>query len=163
MPSFVLPASAISGGTGAGGGLPERRRYPIFSLGNLTNIDSDTTLEFVVVEFNALTGNVIGNQAGTTLDNAFDVLVNGTPIAGIGNIVNRRCGRGVWITDLTEIVSTTPSDAGDTVVFQLTYSNGATGASRADAFDIDLINSLGSNLNLLSVNVTTPARIERYR
>jgi uncharacterized repeat protein (TIGR01451 family)/fimbrial isopeptide formation D2 family protein len=153
-PTFVLPASAISGGTGAGGTF-QNGDDPIFSLGNLTNTDNDTTQELVVVEFNALTGNVIGNQAGTTLDNTFDVLVNGSVIA-TSNVVAVNVVEAS-ITDLTEIATTAPGDAGDTVVFQLTYSNGATGANRADAFDINLIDSLGSNLNLLSVSVTTPA------
>jgi uncharacterized repeat protein (TIGR01451 family)/fimbrial isopeptide formation D2 family protein len=153
-PSFVLPAGAISGGTGAGG-VFQNGDDPLFSLGSLSNTDSDVNQELVVIEFNALAGNVLGNQAGTALDNTFDVLVNSSLIA-TSNTVNASVVEPS-IADLAKTVTTTPSDAGDTVVYQLTYSNGATGASRANAFDMALIDTLDSNLNLLSVSVTTPA------
>lgn len=153
-PSFVLPASAISGGTGAGGAF-QPGDDPIFSLGTLSNADSDSNEELVLIEFNALVGNLPGNQAGAALDNTVDLLVNGTVLA-TSNAVTVALAEPS-ITNLQELVTTTPSDAGDTVVFQLTYSNGATGAYRADTFDVNVLDSLGSNLNLLSVSVTTPA------
>ena len=40
---------------------------PWFHFGDLVNADDDGDREYVIVEFNALTVNITGNQAGTTL------------------------------------------------------------------------------------------------
>ena len=64
-PTFVVPASAISGGPFSSG------TDPIFSFGNLTNSERDNDAEYVILEFNALTLNSVAasNDAGDTRDN----------------------------------------------------------------------------------------------
>ncbi len=147
-----LPASAISPasfGTGAD---------PTFSLGNLTNSDSDADDEFVVVEFNALVDNRTasgfdGNDAGETRPNTFTVRVNGVQIGSQSNTVNVRIAEP--LLTLNKQVLATPTDAGDTVTYRVTYTN-ATGADRATAFDVILRDPLPADLtlNLASVSVT---------
>ena len=143
-----LPASAISPASFSTG------TDPTFSLGTLTNSDSDVDDEYVVVEFNALVDNTVAgsNDAGENRNNTFTVRVNSAPIATSGNV-------GVRIAEpsltLTKQVLTSPTDAGDTVSYRVTYTN-ATGANVTTAFDVRLRDELPADLslNLASVSVT---------
>ncbi|MFN8499639.1 MAG: isopeptide-forming domain-containing fimbrial protein [Anaerolineae bacterium] len=123
-----------------------------FDLGTVTNSDSDTDKEYIVLEFNAVVQNISGNTAGTTRNNTYKVQVNG---------VNSSNSNGVSVTvvepsvTLAKTIATTPTDAGDTVVYNLTFTN-ATGANRTTAFDLNVTDTLDSNLSLASVQVTAP-------
>ncbi|MCX7789973.1 MAG: isopeptide-forming domain-containing fimbrial protein [Chloroflexaceae bacterium] len=143
-----LPAGAISPATFGTG------TDPTFSLGNLTNSDSDADEEFVVVEFNALVDNTVAgnNIAGANRDNTFAVRVNGTSIATSANVSVRIAEPSFT---LNKQVIATPTDAGDTVTYRVTYTS-ATGADRATAFDVRLRDPLPADLtlNLASVSVT---------
>ena len=46
-----------------------------FTLGTLVNNENDADLEYVVLEFNALVLNTIGNQAGVPLNNSYIVSI----------------------------------------------------------------------------------------
>ncbi|MCS6879953.1 MAG: isopeptide-forming domain-containing fimbrial protein, partial [Chloroflexaceae bacterium] len=143
-----LPAGVISPatfGTGAD---------PTFSLGTLTNSDSDADEEFVVVEFNALVDNTVAgnNTAGANRDNTFAVRVNSTSIATSGSVRVRIAEPSFT---LNKQVIATPTDAGDTVTYRVTFTS-ATGSNRTTAFDVRLRDPLPADLtlNLASVSVT---------
>ncbi len=94
-----------------------------FRFGDLSNIDSDTDVEYVIIEFNALVTNEIGNQNGVSLNNVYTVLVDtdndGNP--GYVNIVNDVNGDGV-------------SNVGDTTVTATDTNNHAGSGTDTPAF-----------------------------
>ncbi|MEO1574365.1 MAG: hypothetical protein AAFU65_05325, partial [Pseudomonadota bacterium] len=53
---------------------------PVFDLGALMNDDMDADQEFVILEFDAIVLDVTDNQQGVSLDNDFDVMINGGSI-----------------------------------------------------------------------------------
>ena len=69
-PTFVIPTANITPTTFGDG------TKPVFKLGTLTNTNDISTTQYVVVEFNALVLNVVGNQSGGTRDNTFGVSYN---------------------------------------------------------------------------------------
>ncbi|GAB4429363.1 MAG: hypothetical protein OHK0015_13220 [Chloroflexi bacterium OHK40] len=148
--SCPLPASAITGGPFSTG------TDVTFNLGDLTNSDDDSDSEFVVVEFNALVDNSAAgsNDSGDTRNNSFTVRVNGTQAGTPSSNVGVRIHEPA-ITNLTKTVQTAPTDAGDSIVYQVTYAN-ATGTNVTTAFDARLLDTLPAELtlNLASVNVT---------
>ena len=159
LPTFVLTSTHISGAPFNDG------TDPTFNLGDLTNNDNDADQEFVVVEFNALVDNIVGNQAfnnatgvasATTLTNTFTVRVNGAQVGSAAPNVAVNIAEPV-VRDLAKTITTTPSDAGDTLVYRLTYSNSASGNDRANAYDVVLTDTLSSVLDLQTVAVTSPA------
>ena len=103
-----------------------------FRFGDLANTDNDADNEFVVVEFNAIVSNVVGNQAATALNNTFAVLVdtNGDGVPGFIPVVIDSNGNGV-------------RDAGDIAVTANDPANNATGTT--------------ANSNLATVTVVEPA------
>ncbi|MFQ3662562.1 MAG: isopeptide-forming domain-containing fimbrial protein [Chloroflexaceae bacterium] len=146
-----LPASAISPATFV------TSTDPTFSLGALINNDSDADSEFVVVELNALVDNSTasgfdGNDAGETRSNTFTVRVNGSDIVTSAGVILRIVEPSLT---LNKQVLTTPTDAGDTVTYRVTYTN-ATGTNLTTAFDARLRDPLPADLtlNLASVSVT---------
>jgi fimbrial isopeptide formation D2 family protein/uncharacterized repeat protein (TIGR01451 family) len=144
-PTFVIPGGAISGGPFGSG------TDVTFNLGTLTNADSDDNDEFVILEFNALVLNIPDNVAGDILPNNFVVEIKDSE-KHISNIVN---------VDLIEPkvtidkkVTTTPTDAGDTVVYEIVVSN-AVASNTAPARDVRVLDVLNANLDLQSVVVNT--------
>ncbi|MGQ0602867.1 MAG: beta strand repeat-containing protein, partial [Anaerolineales bacterium] len=138
-PTFALPGSAIGGGP-FGSGVD-----PTFSLGDATNTDNDADQEFVVVEFNALTENVAGNQTGAVLTNPVPVRDNGGDVATSPPLT-------VAVVEPTLTLSkqalTSSGDAGDTIGFLIEYTNTAPG--NATAFDVVLTDVLPANMTLVS-------------
>ena len=132
-----------------------------FKLGTLTNTDSDLDSEYVMVAFNALVLNVIGNQADDSSHiNAFNVLVSDAKVAE-SNEVNVKVAEPNIALDKT-VTPTDDLDAGDTINYSLTFVNDATGANGADAFDIVLQDTLDSNLTLVSVSVAAQPTYSAY-
>ncbi len=124
---------------------------PVFTLGTVTNNDSDVGEEFLIVEFNALVMNLSANQHGIVRNNNFTVTYDtfsyttpNVPIMVVEPSVT-----------LDKTMSTTPTDAGDTVVYALTASN-SSAANVVAAFDLLITDTLDSNLTLQSVNVSAP-------
>ncbi|MBS1968412.1 MAG: DUF11 domain-containing protein, partial [Chloroflexi bacterium SZAS-1] len=145
-PTFVLPASAISGGTGSGGAF-QSGDVPLFSLGNLSNTDSDTNQEFVVLEFNALVENSASNQNSTTLNNTFTVRLN-----GVDALTSNTQSVGVVEPNVTmtkQILSTTGAT--------ITYRVVATNTGNATAFDTVVADTLPPSLDLNVGSITVNA------
>lgn len=127
---------------------------PYFKFGNLTNNDNDADGEFVVVEFNALVLNLVGNSAGTTRGNQARVLINGSQNGSDSAVVNVVIAE----PDLTLTkAGTSFSDAGDTVTYTLTISATSGGDNRATAFDLSVTDTLDTYLtpNPSSVSITS--------
>lgn len=150
IPQFAIPASIISivfvGG----------RQQITFDLGLVTNPATPgiNDFEYVVVEFNALVLNVIGNQAGVGLVNEVTTLQNGVVLDTITSTPLRIAEPS--ITNLqkqaVELVAgagdpLTPDpvahDAGDVIHYAATYSNGV-GADVSTAYDVRLVDVLPS-------------------
>ena len=137
-PEFDLPISAIAD---AGGDV-------IFSLGDLTNSDRDSEDdEYVVIEFNALVENVSDNTDGGTndpLSNQFTVSATGATDRTSDpvdiDIVEPS------ITNVAKSVSSSTADAGDTLTYTVTFTNTGT----ATAYDVNLTDTLPSELTNLS-------------
>jgi large repetitive protein len=139
-PTYVLPGGDISGGLGAPNDLNGFRSGddPIFSLGNLTNSDRDADVETVVIEFNVLLDNVVGNQSGTGLADQAAIWGGGTP-AQIGlssNTVTETVAEPNIVngTTFTKTTPTSPVDAGDAIVYRITITNTA-GANTSPAYE----------------------------
>jgi LPXTG-site transpeptidase (sortase) family protein len=119
-----------------------------FKLGDLINNDSDSDAEFVVVEFNALANNIAGNDAGVDLSNTFDVYI-GSPEVNIGH-----SNPGVVriaeasITDLAKTATPDNGDAGDTITYQLTFSN-ANSVDSTTAFDVHIVDIVPGKMTAL--------------
>jgi uncharacterized repeat protein (TIGR01451 family) len=129
-PTFALPAGAISGSPFASG------TNPTFSLGALTNSDSDADREFVVVEFNALVLNVNENQDGQTRANTYDVSYSS--FLERSNTVNITVREPV-LQITKSLVTPLPSPMGPGATVQ---------------YDIVITHAASSNLNAFNVVIT---------
>ncbi|MEI8083541.1 MAG: hypothetical protein WCI74_17025, partial [Actinomycetes bacterium] len=110
---------------------------PIFRLGNLVNSDDDADAEYIVIEFNALVTNDRNagtddstQQAGVTLDNTFQTHINSSTVnTQVGSTTSANDFSRVvivepQINDLAKKVLTAPLDAGDTVVYEMSFYAG---------------------------------------
>ncbi|MDJ0595697.1 MAG: isopeptide-forming domain-containing fimbrial protein [Pleurocapsa sp. MO_226.B13] len=124
-----------------------------FSLGDLTNSDRDSEDdEYVVIEFNALVENVSDNTDGGTNDplrNEFTVSATGATDR-TSNPVDVDIVEPSVI-DVSQTVSSTTADAGDPLTYTITFSNTGT----ADAFDLNLTDTLPTGLDNLAVSSVT--------
>jgi LPXTG-site transpeptidase (sortase) family protein len=159
-PTYVLPDSAVSASPTAENDTYASGTDPYFKFGTATNPDDDANQEYVVVEFNALTENVAGNQAVnnatgaasvTTRSDNFQSRVNGA-VTATSNSVSVRIAEPN-LSDLTKTVNVTGPDAGDTLVYTLSFSN-PSGVNASPAFDVRLLDTLDSDLILQSVAVS---------
>jgi len=125
-PTFVMPASRIVG-----------TQNVAFNFGTLVDQDVDGNAERVVLEFNALVTNTTDTNDGDIKTNTFDLVLD-------GNLVDSSPGVDVVILepridDVTKvIVGAPPQDAGDTVIYRVTFLN--TGSTTA--FDVRLLDML---------------------
>lgn len=142
-PTFAFPESAVTPTEFQSG------TQPVFNLGNLVNSDRDPSVEFIVIEFNALVLNVPGNTNNpqTVLTNDFQVRLGSNTISTSETVQ-------VFVVQpelsLKKTPVTLPKDAGDTVTYDLTISN-ANVANSAAAFDIAISDPLNPDLVLVSV------------
>ncbi len=121
---------------------------PIFKIGNLTNNDSDASVEYVVIEFNALVDNTVStgynNQAGDTLVNFAATFINGSRSGNFSADVTVK----VLEPALNPVKTATPAsgDAGDTISYVLVISNEmANGVDNTDntiAYDVQLTDTV---------------------
>jgi LPXTG-site transpeptidase (sortase) family protein len=165
-PTFVLPDLAVSNSATVENDTYGDGTDPFFKFGNITNNDRDADTEFVVVEFNAILRNVAGNQGynnatgaavTTTRADSFQVTVAGVVVATSAS-VSVRVSEPL-ITNLAKVVTTAPGDAGDTVVYTLTYGNNGVAPNGVAAFEIRLTDTLNANLALQSVVVVAPGSV----
>ena len=170
-PTFVLPDNAVSSdATNANldNYVAAAGTNVFFWFGDLTNADRDVDQEFIVVEFNALVENIVGNQGYNNVTGA----VVPTPTL-LGNRYRTRIGAGAGtlgtfsavlnagvvepvIFNPVKAVTTVPGDAGDTVVYTLTATNSSAAPNGAVAFEVRLTDTLNANLALQSVAVVAP-------
>jgi large repetitive protein len=163
-PTFALPDAAVSSSPAANLDTYNDGTDVYFRLGNLTNTNSDSDSEYVVVEFNLLVTNITSSQAfnngtgtavtppGTTRNNDFQVLVNGSLLAtSTQGATNQVIIAEPVVRNLTKTVTTAPTDAGDTVVYTLTFGNTPSGVNAAAAFDVIATDVLNANLSPQSV------------
>jgi len=141
-----LSISASSGDitTDLAGGFPDVCNDPInptvdpdggavlFSLGNITNSNTDNTLpETVTITFSAVALNTIANQDGVTWTNT-------AVFSWDGGSVNSTSADVIIVeppVSVNKTASPTVGDAGDTVTFTITVSNPLSGI---DAFNVTL-------------------------
>lgn len=129
-----------------------------FKLGTLTNKSNDADTEYVVIEFNALVDNTSAgsNDAGDTLDDTFEVFINSIKVGPTSNTASVRVAEPS-ITNLVKTATPNTGDAGDTITYQLTFSN-AGGASNTTAFDLQLTDTvpakMTANLGGMTVSST---------
>ncbi|MEM7405851.1 MAG: DUF4347 domain-containing protein [Pseudomonadota bacterium] len=145
--SSITPATALPGGN-IGSGPFSSGTDPVFSFGTVTNLESDTNAEFVVVEFNARVLNESGVDNGDTLDVTADVFVSST-LTDSSNTLTTTVREPV-IDNLTKQVTSTD---GSTVTYTVTYSN----TGNATAHEVQLLDTLNANLTNLSVSSITRA------
>jgi uncharacterized repeat protein (TIGR01451 family) len=124
---------------------------PTFSLGTLTNSDTDPDDEFVIIEFNALVNNLpinvsaLPNKDGELLSNLFKVFIKGAPNpAATSNNANVQI-----LEPKLDVVKTasTPSVAPNSVAtFTVTVKNNGT----TDAFDVVITDPPAPGLSYVS-------------
>ena len=149
--SFTSDNTMTSTGFTVSGGPFGDGTDPVFTLGTVTNPDQDNNEEFVVIEFNALVLNVVGNAAGDTRANAFQVTYDTFDYTSAPATIN-------LVEPAVSIVKTVttlpPIDAGDQVTYQLQLTNN-TSANEATAFDLAVDDILDANLDLTASNLVT--------
>ncbi|NJM06609.1 isopeptide-forming domain-containing fimbrial protein [Candidatus Gracilibacteria bacterium] len=120
-----------------------------FSLGNLVNNDTDANEETVLIEFNALVQNVNGNQVGTSLNNTFSTIVNGTTTSTSSPLTVTVVEPSLSVA---KTVVAAPPVAGGPITYTVTINN-APGV--ATAYNLTVNDVLDSNLTLNSVTATS--------
>ena len=118
---------------------------------DIHNADSDSGLEYAVIEFNAQVDNIPGNQDGTVLPNQFEVNYEdaaGTTIHSTSAVVN------VHVVEphlfLNKTVAPTTVTQGGTVTYTVTITN----TGDADAFDLAFTDTLPAGLTPLPPSLT---------
>lgn len=150
-PTYVMPGSAISGGSGGAGALNgfQSGDDPIFDLGTVTNSDRDPDAELVVIEFNVLVDNVIGNQGGTSLtdraaiwaDPQLPAAQTPTKLKDSNGPLTQTVVEPVMA--LTKSITTHPVDAGDGIVYRISVTNSS---ATAPAYDYQIIDTIPAAL-----------------
>ena len=147
--SFALPAGAISGGSFSSG------TDPVFSVGDVTNADSDGDDEFLLVDFNALVANNGSNNIGNNRTNTFTAFSGATNLNGNSNNVRVRVAEPV--VSVAKSASPNTGDAGDVIGFSITTGN-ASGANNSPAYETTLVDTLPTGLaNLRNVSINPNA------
>lgn len=158
VPTFVLPDTAVSSSSTTNNDTYVSGTDAFFKFGDLINSDSDADAEYVVVEFNALVMNNISNQSGQTRGNTFNLLTGSTP-AVIGNTSNTITITIVEpVVSITKTLVTAPADAGDPVVYDMVITNTG-GANGATAFDLEMTDTLDTNLTTISAVIQTTTQV----
>lgn len=128
-PTFVMPADRIS----------VAGQQITFDFGTLVNPNHDADVEYIILEFNALVRNTTATNDGDVKSNRVELYIADTLVhtSALVDVTIREPA----IVDLNkQIVGPTPRDAGDTVTYQVTYSN----TGHATAFDVrvrDVLNA----------------------
>lgn len=138
-PTAVVPAGVIRGGPFVDG------TDVTFDLGTVSNGGtSDPDQEFIVLEFNVLVTNVIGNRVNVPLVNTGTVVVGGvTNATGPATVIVAEPG----ISAVSKTVVGNPlrgirgNDAGDRVSYSTEYINNP-GTGSSVAYDVRLIDPL---------------------
>jgi len=132
-----------------------------FKLGSLVNNDSDLDTEYVVIEFNALVHNgnstALQNDAGDIWSNQHQIFINSTANGNPSNTAQIRISEPV-ITVTKTLVVPGPVDAGDPMVYDITFSNSSAGDSSATAYELVLSDTFDAYLENLSITSVTSSQ-----
>ncbi|NJM41480.1 MAG: isopeptide-forming domain-containing fimbrial protein [Anaerolineae bacterium] len=145
-----MPANAIS---------VDANGRPKFAFGGVSNFDTDSDGEFIVVQFNAVVKNVVGNQSGMNITNTFNVLINGVQADDSPPITTTVAEPAIALSKFANAVM--PTDAGDLITYTLVFTN-ASGPNASTAFDVVLTDTLDANLELLSASLNAPTNPISY-
>jgi large repetitive protein len=138
-----------------------------FKVGTITNTDNEPLTpnnEYVIVEFNAIADNAGGansNDGGDTPTNTIQGRRRLTLLSGLanngGNSTRTVRILEPSITNLAKSATPASGDAGDTITYQLTFSN-ANGTDNTTAFGVHLIDTvpakMTANLGSNGANIT---------
>lgn len=142
IPTFVLPSSAIvdpGSGVPLASGMLSSGANAAFRLGNLTNTDGDANAEFIVVEFNAVLNNGVGNVAGATYDAYFTYEV-GAPTVDMSNVTRVTVVEPAIASVDKHVVAV----SGNQVTFEVTFTN--TGTENAQ--DVRILDDFAGASNI---------------
>ncbi len=122
-----------------------------FDLGNITNANRDNDkLETIKVIYQAVVLNVGGNQSGTLLNNSASFLMdegNGDVTLGGGSAPTVSVKEPTLT--LSKSADPTATDAGNTVTYTLTVTNGSASGDTT-AYDVVLSDSVPAGMNYVS-------------
>ncbi len=153
-PTFLLPDANVSTSTSVNSDTYGDGTDVFFKLGDLTNSDGDSDAEFVVVEFNALVENVVGNAQGTNLVNTFVGQVNGATVGSTSpNATVTVQTPQLTLAKTTTLVSGL-FNATDPVPYKLVLTNSAAGATGYELTVNDPLPA-GLTLNIGSISTST--------
>ena len=141
-PTFTLAAANINAGANGSGDNPQ------FLLGEITNTDSDANQEFIIIEYNAIVLNETGVDNGDALTSDAGVLSNTTVLTSSATV-----DVDVVEPELTNLVKQVINTDGTTATFEITFEN----MSGTDAFNVNVADSLPTNLTNLANVTITPA------
>ncbi len=154
-PTFLLPDDAISANATSDVDTYTDGTDIFFKLGNITSVEADADLEYVIIEFDAIVTNNAVNNAGSVLNNDFTVRYD-TSGDGTPDDVTTSTVTPVTIVEpslsLLKVTTTPGTDAGDSVVYTLTITNAAS-ATTGTAYDINILDLLDGDIELINTNV----------
>ena len=148
-PTALIPPANITGGPFVDGA------DPTFNLGTLTNADNDAGAEEAVIEFNAVVSNVAGNVAGLPLADTVTMFKNGTSLATSSALSLTVAHPSI---SYTKTITTTPSDGGDTIVYQIAITN-AVGTNSSPAYEFRARDTIDANVAVTNIAVAGPGII----
>ncbi len=122
-----------------------------FNLGTLTNNDNDADNEYIVIEFNALVRNNVGNIRGSNINNQFTVRVGGVQQGSPSNIVTATVQEPN--VTIQKSVTQAPVDAGDLVTYQISIAN-PTIANGLTGYDLQFTDTLDEHLEYVSFDAS---------
>ncbi|MBP7228207.1 MAG: isopeptide-forming domain-containing fimbrial protein, partial [Longilinea sp.] len=152
-PTFALPDAAVSRLLASDDDAYTNGSDVYFKFLQVVNNDRDANQEFLVIEFNALVLNVIGNQSNTALTNDFQLFINGS-LNATSPLITARVAEPSFT--LTKTITVAPQDAGDPLVYRLTITNNSSGNNASAGFDLHITDTLNAFLVLDGVTVTVP-------
>jgi uncharacterized repeat protein (TIGR01451 family) len=134
-----IPAGVISGGATCGAPVT-------FNLGNVKNNDNDPDFEYIVIEFNALVCNVMGNQAGTSLNDTFSVWVNDSAGVSTNLATSNAVGVNVVEPNITINKTVSPTSVVQGSTGPVNYNVTATNNGSTTAFEVVFTDTLPAGL-----------------
>ena len=124
-----------------------------FGLGTITDADANPgTPDTITLTFDTVVQDVIGNHAGVTLTNSAQFTWNNG-----GNSTASTSAPPVTVIEPKLSVAVTPNpatgEAGTTVTYTVTVTNN-TGVDATDAYDVNLVNALPSDVTYVAGSLT---------
>lgn len=123
-----------------------------FLLGDITNADNDADYEYIVIEFNAVMLNDSGNQSNNRRRNDFDIY-DSTGLLDESNQADTRLAEPS--IDVSKTVTSAPEGGGDGIVWEITITNDSTGNNAARAFELNLTDTIQSDINTVGISHTS--------